>query len=501
MSELLATCVVLSPELLVVVSAFLAIVVDLFGSDRHRHCQFCAWIGLFSALAATVGLQLQPLVQSLPLEGYISHVLAFDPMALFLKSVILLLALGTCTLSYGAFREEARYAGEYYCMVLFATLGALVACSSQEFLTFFIAFELLSLPLYMLAGFRRYNSLSAEAGFKYFVTGALSSAIMLFGISWVYGSLGTTEFSLMGARLADLSEPPNALLVGMVLVLVGLAFKVSAAPFHNWAPDVYAGAPTVINTFLCTVPKAAMTGVFLRLFWTKFNLTTAVVSFGSDWVMIFAILSILSMFIGNLSALPQLDVKRLLAYSGVAQIGYLMLGLAACARPIEGIRLGAGNLGVGATLFYVAAYTFSNFLAWSAVSLTCAHQPDCRVERFSGLFKRSPLLALALLIGLMSLAGVPPLVGFVGKFALFRAIYQANLPFLVVFGILNSVISLYYYFKVLKVAVFEEPHGDSLVLTLPQRGILVFFLVLVLGLGLWPGLLDYCFEIATVMLP
>ena len=499
MDTLVHTLILLSPELLVIITAFLVLATDLFARDTHKNIQACSVFGLFSAMVASIMLQFQPNVLDpsvlASIQENVSRVLALDGMAFYLKTLVLFLSLLACLLTYKSFDEEARHPGEFYCLILFATLGQLIAVSSRELVTFFIAFELVSLPLYMLAGFRRYDSRSSEAGIKYFLTGAMSSAIMLFGMSWVYGSLGTTEFVQMGGKIANLHSAPHATLVGLIMIAIGLSYKVSAAPFHNWAPDVYSGAPTVVVSYLSTAPKAAMVGVLLRLFWGSLNVGSTTFAFSADWVLIFAILSLLSMFVGNLSALAQTDVKRMLAYSGVGQIGYLFLGLASCS-----IQFGAGYQGAGATLFYAAAYTISNFLAWAAVYLACYSAPDCNIERFNGLAKRSPLVAAALLIGFMSLAGVPPLVGFVGKFSLFRAIYEARLPFLVVFGILNSVISLYYYFKVLRAAYFVETDASPLFLTISQRVVLQLTLGLVILLGLWPGLLEYSLGIARAVI-
>lgn len=474
----------MTPEIAVLLTILWVMLSDLFLSRNPRSIWSQSLIGLAGAALVTaslIGLEPQSLHPS------IQSVYVVTPWTSFFKLAVLALAGLSVAFAYGHFEESRQHAAEFYSLILFSTLGALLCISSQDLLMFFISFELLSLPLYMLCGFRRYNRASAEAGLKYFINGALSSALLLYGISWLYGSTGTTHLPTLAMRYSQMETIPQGLLLGSLLMLVGLAFKVSAAPFHNWAPDVYTGAPTSVSTFLASAPKVAMVAFIVRLYWNFLNRPASNFQLSSDWVWLFAILAVVSMFVGNLSALPQQDVRKILAYSGVAQIGYVFLGLAACSEhnPQSGKALAAVS-------FYVVVYGLANLGAWAVLAFASRGQEQVTLASLKGLHARNPLLAACLAVCVMSLAGVPPLSGFVGKFYLFRSAYESKLPFLVVLGILNSVISLYYYFKVLKAAYFVEPEEGGLTnLTLLSLQTLGIHLCLWSNLifGLWPGLI------------
>lgn len=483
-----------TPELAVLVTAVWVILSDLFLSRHPAGLWRQSFLGL---AAATIGAAF---LYQVPTPGgelplIITRVLVVSQLTTFLKFVVLLLSTLAVVFSYKSFEETERHAGEYYSLILFSVLGGLLCISSQDLVLFFISFELLSLPLYMLCGFRRYNSASAEAGLKYFVNGALSSALMLYGISWIYGSMGSTHLPTIAANYAQVQTAPGGFVVGCLLLLSGLGFKVAVAPFHTWAPDVYSGAPPAVSTFLASAPKVTIVGFMLRVFWQYLDGPGQFFNLPVDWVFLFAILAAGSMFIGNLSALPQKDVRKIFAYSGIAQIGYIFLGLAACnnAQPQQS---------VSAVLFYTAVYGISNLGGWAVLAVLARHQEKCDLDSLRGLHQRHPALAACLALCLMSLAGVPPLSGFMGKFYLFRAIYQSGLPFLVVLGILNSVISLFYYFKVLKAAYFVEaeesaPAGPSL----PLAQQLAFQLCLWSNvvLGLWPAVIHEVERVASTI--
>ncbi|MBI3929726.1 MAG: NADH-quinone oxidoreductase subunit N [Armatimonadetes bacterium] len=481
----------LAPELLVCLTALTVLLWDLFSTESRRTIVRLCTLGLILAGAAVLMVW-----SRIPLElhPYAARAMVFDELAMLFKFLTIVLTLLTVWLSEGSFAEESRHPGEYYSMLLFVALGCLVAVSAVEFLTFFVAFELLSLPLYMLAAFRRWRPDSAEAGFKYFLNGALSSALMLYGISWIYGALGTTVFSEFNARLPH-SELPYGLLVGFLLVMSALAFKISAAPFHMWAPDVYEGAPTPVVAYLSSVPKAAMVAVLLRIFWVNLDLSETPLAFGTDWFMLFSLMAVLSMTLGNLVALPQTNVKRLMAYSGIAHMGYTLLGLAVCTQA------GAGALGAAAAIYYTVIYTVANLGAWGVIIVYSRDVRSETVSSLGGMASRNPFLALVLMVSFLSLAGAPPLAGFVGKLYLFRAVYQAGLMWLVLYAILNSVISLYYYFRVLRSAYFAEPRSEEPVqVPLLANASLVICLLGTVLLGIWPGLARMCLEIAKQLL-
>lgn len=479
-----------APELVVLITAVFVLLVDLFSnSDSHRKVVSMTMIGVGVAMVTSF-INTVPEVKVI--HENLDRVMAHDELSALLKAGLCLLTLLALTLSFGSFQEEAQHSGEYYSLILFSLLGGLVVISAQEFLTFFVAFELLSIPLYVLVAFRRYHPPSAEAGLKYFLNGAVSSAVLLFGISWVFGSTGTTQFNLLLTRL----EPGNLnpFLAGSVLILAALAFKISAAPFHMWSPDVYQGSPLPVAAFLSTAPKLAMMGFAIRLI--NLNLSGDVpgsLSFQRDIMMVLAALACISVLVGNLVALVQSNVRRLVAFSGVAQIGYLLTGLMAATATINEPR----NLALGAVVFYTLIYTVTNVALWAIILLIEQRTNDETTDAFTGLAKTSPQLAFALFIALLSLAGVPPLAGFIGKVYLFRAA-MGVFPMAVAIGIFGSVLSLYYYFGILKKAYFLEPdHPDPV----PLDNSTAIFLAICLGgttvAGLWPACFEFCVEVVT----
>lgn len=492
----------LAPEICLLLAALSALVIDMVGQRSVGQIRMVIWVSSLAAVFCSLALMTSPLPISLfarqpaPEFELAPSSYVVDSLALSLKALIGLLTALAVWLSEDSFDEERSNTGEYYSLIAFAGLGMMIAVSANEFLTFFIAFELFSIPLYALAAIRRYRAESAEAGLKYFLAGSVSSALMLFGISWVYGSLGTTYFSEFPARFTEVASMPHALLVGVIMILAGLAFKMAAAPFHMWAPDVYEGAPPTVVAYLSSAPKAVIIGFCLRLFWTDLDLESDLlrVSLADGWMLVFAVLSLLSMCLGNLMALPQSSLKRILAYSGIAQIGYLLIGVTAAG----GLT---GSMAAGATLFYLWVYCLTNLTSWAALLACLPANSTYQRSELAGLAQRSPFVAFVLLISFMSLAGVPPLAGFVGKFYLFRAIYSAGMPWLVVVGVVNSVISLYYYFGVLRTAYFDPPAPDSP----PIRVKLGVKVVLVIGtaasliLGLWPGFALWSLETAQTL--
>ncbi|MGE0488407.1 MAG: NADH-quinone oxidoreductase subunit N [Vulcanimicrobiota bacterium] len=481
--ETASTLVALSPDLVVTVGAVLVLLTDLFQPKSHRSCQGLTAACLLVGLICSIMLGQSQLG---PMHPWAARVLVVDSMTAACKGLICLLALLVVMVSYRSFDEEERHPGEYYTMILFVTLGMLVVAASNEFLTFFVAFELLSIPLYMLVGFRRYEVTSAEAGLKYFLTGAASSAILLFGISWIYGATATTQFNQLaqGVKPGTLS----LFLLGLVFVLVALGFKISAAPFHMWAPDAYQGGPTPVVALLSTAPKAAMLVFILRLFAN--NLNGLPEKYGPELMYLFAALATLSVVVGNLVALPQSDLRRLLAYSGVAQIGYILIGvMSSVGNPSEG-------MGAGSVLFYLVVYTLTNVGLWTVVQLIGSQTNSYAIADLAGLSRRNPFLALVLLFGLLSLAGAPPFSGFVGKVYLFRAAFSIE-PMVVVVGVLGSVISLYYYFGILKLVYFDQPEeGEVLAVAPVQKLVLSLCLASTVVLGLWPTLAEHCYQIA-----
>lgn len=490
---MIETFYALSPELLLCATALAVLLADLFGPRSSALCVRVASAGLLLTLGAAWVTAATPPGTLHPFAG---GVLTVDPLSQFLKLLIGLLTLLTVWISSDSFAEERRHPGEYYSMLCFSALGMMVVVSATELLTFFVAFELLSIPLYMLAAFRRYNRQSAEAGLKYFLNGAVASALLLFGASWIYGSTGSTHLRDLLIELPRLSAAPHALFIGLVMVLSALAFKAAAAPFHMWAPDVYQGAPTPVAAFLSSAPKAAVVAFVLRLFWAHLDPHTDG-AVAPDWVLLFAALATLSMILGNLVALPQKNVKRLMAYSGIAHIGYILVGVVGAVGSHAGPE--GEEFGAGAALFYTFVYTLANLATWAVLIIYQRETDEHSIAELSGLARRSPFLGLVLMLSLLSLAGVPPLAGFVGKIYLFRSVLSAQ-PVLVLIGILTSVISLYYYFGILKAAYFEEPADPRplVIAPLPKAALTVCVLGVVL-LGMWPGLAESCLFISDAL--
>lgn len=472
--------------LLLVLGIIGSIVVDLIRPSAARSYR----MALLTLALSFVGGMLNLSRPSESTWRYFDAVLAFDTVAGVFSSLAVFLAMLAVGISWGSFEEEQERAGEYYTLVLAATLGAVLVAHAKEFLTFFIAFELLSIPLYVLAGFRRYHRKSAEAGLKYFLSGALSSAILLFGISWIYGASGSTQFEAATSGFGLHSQP---LILGLLMVLGAFAFKISAAPFHMWAPDTYEGSPIPVAAFLSTVPKVVMFAVSLRLF----SLFAPVIEL--ELMMLLSALSVLSVMIGNLVAITQREMTRLAAYSGVAQIGYLLIGLACVVGSLSSQERAVEAL--GSLLFYLLVYTVTNMAFWLIVTTVSRARGRTDFDAFDGLAESSPVLAFALMICLMSLAGVPPLAGFVGKVYLFRVAFYIQ-PLMAVFGVIGSVLSLVYYFGILRRCYFLKAPVEAapLVLSKSTKGLLAALLILALAGGLIPGVMEVCLAVAQRML-
>lgn len=422
----------------------------------------------------------------------IERVLEFDLLSKGFSTLALFLAFLALGISWQSFDEEQSRPGEYYALMITATLGAVLVAHSEELLTFFLAFEMLSIPLYILAGFRRYHRKSAEAGLKYFLSGALSSAVFLFGASWIFGASASTHYKDILAGYEQGHQQP--IIFGLLLIIGAFAFKISAAPFHMWAPDTYEGSPIPVAAFLSSVPKVAMFAAFVRI------LIAASDELSGELMLLLSALSILSIVLGNLVALTQSELTRLAAYSGVAQIGYLLIGLSAFVLMEGAGRHNLAHEALGSLLFYLLIYTVTNMAFWVILLTVAKHRGSTQLDAFNGLSQSSPYLAFALMIAAFSLAGVPPLAGFVGKLFLFRSGLQAQ-PLMAFFGVLGSVISLYYYFNILRRCYFLKPadYDEPIELTPATNGLLFLLLLLTFTGGLIPYISESCFYLAERM--
>ncbi|MFA5507909.1 MAG: NADH-quinone oxidoreductase subunit N [Vulcanimicrobiota bacterium] len=479
----------LIPLFLLVCGLILVIATDVAKPSTQRSY-------LLSLLTLTLSFLAQVFTLVFPAESVwapIDRVLEFDPLSQGFSCLALFLAFLTVGMSKDSFEEASSKAGEYYSLVLTATLGGVLVAHAEELLTFFLAFELLSIPLYALAGFRRYHRKSAEAGLKYFLSGALSSAIFLFGASWVFGACGSTHYNTLISGFEQGHGQP--MILALLMILSAFAFKMSVAPFHMWAPDTYEGSPIPVAAFISTVPKVAMIAATLRL------LLEVTEVLGNELMVVLAALSILSVVMGNLVALTQTELTRMAAYSGVAQIGYLLIGVASVISLDGQARYDLAQGALGSLYLYLLVYTVTNFAFWIILLLVSHQRKSTRLEAFDGLAQTSPFLAFALMITLFSLAGVPPLAGFVGKLFLFRAAFYAQ-PLMAFFGVLGSVTSLYYYFNILRRCYFLKPQDEqeTFEVSAPTKGLLVALLLLTSLGGVFPWLTEICFWLAERMI-
>ena len=392
-----------------------------------------------------------------------------DSFAVFMKGLVLVGAALTLILSLGFIRREGMERIEYPVLLLFATLGMMLMVSANDLISLYMGLELQSLALYVVAAFQRDSLRSTEAGLKYFVLGALASGMLLYGCSLVYGFTGTTRFEALAAHFAGANgEVSLGVVVGLVFIAAGLAFKVSAVPFHMWTPDVYEGAPTPVTAFFSVAPKIAAMALLLRVMMQPFGDLVA------QWQQIIVFISVASMLLGAFAALVQNNIKRLLAYSSIGHVGYALLGLAAGTE--DGIR---------GILIYMTIYLAMNVGCWGCV--LCMRRQGRMVEGIddlAGLSRSNPMLALAMGIFMFSMAGIPPLAGFFAKLYVFLAVIEAQMYALAVIGVLSSVVAAYYYLRVVKVMYFDEaadpfdsPVGGEITLVVAGSGlfVLLFF--------------------------
>jgi NADH-quinone oxidoreductase subunit N len=399
--------------------------------------------------------------------------LVVDGFALFLNVVIGAATVLVLLLSVGYLPRLGVAPGEYCALVLFATVGMMLMVAGTDLLVIFLALELMSLSLYVLAGTFRTRAEGNEAALKYFLLGAFASGFFLYGIALLYGATGTTNLGRLGAALAAPGAARDPMiLAGLALLLVGFGFKTSAVPFHQWAPDVYQGAPTAVAALIATGSKAAAFGALLRVL-------IALGPLQADWMGALWILAALSMTVGNVVALLQSNVKRLLAYSSIAHVGYMLVGLAAGLRP-----------GAPAVLFYLGVYAVASVGAFGTVLLLERNGEEAvDLDAYGGLAARHPIAALGLTVFLLALVGMPPTAGFVGKFYLFSAAMQRGLVGLAVIAVLNSVVAAYYYLRLIVYMYMREPDGaPTVAVATPAATVaLLASAWATLQLGLWPG--------------
>lgn len=431
---------IIAPEIVIAVYAMVALVAAVY-TRKDKLAPMLVWVtaGLFAACAFWIGTTGEGTQEAF------GGMFIDDGFARFAKVVLLLAAASVLVMSEGYMQRRGLLRFEYPVLIALATVGMMMMVSAGDLMSLYMGLELQSLSLYVIASLRRDSVKSTEAGLKYFVLGALSSGLLLYGASLVYGFAGTTLFSGIIQTTSE-GHTSIGLLLGLVLMVSGLAFKVSAVPFHMWTPDVYEGSPTPVTAFFATAPKVAAMGLFARVLLDAFGNATA------DWSQVIALMSVLSMFLGAIAAIGQRDIKRLMAYSSIAHMGYALMGLAA-----------GTVLGVQAMLIYMAIYVTMNIGTFAFIlSMERDGQPVTDIDSLGMYSKREPGKALAMLVLLFSLAGVPPLVGFFGKLYVLRAAYEAGLAWLAVAGVVASVIGAFYYLRIVYYMYFGDDREDAL---------------------------------------
>ena len=474
----------LSPELSVVGVALLTVLLDLVVT-RKSILSSVVLVGLAVSLGFSIVLWFSLNASGVVAIEGLFGTLVVDKFSLFFKFLFIAVAAVIVLVSTDYVQKFQRFQAEYYALILFSTSGMMLLASTMELITIYIALELTALPIAALAAFLR-DSRSAESGMKFLILSAISSAVLLYGMVIVYGFTGSTMLHDVASQLgkltlsADTPFGSHALLFGIVLIIAGFGFKIASVPFQMWAPDVYEGSPTPITAFLSVASKAAGFAVILRVFYVAFSLELLSI----EWSAIFAVLSVLSMSIGNLVAIRQNNIKRLLAYSTVAHAGYLMVGLAAIAARTPDVQAGAGPSGV---LFYLGGYAATNLAAFSAVIAISNRTGSDMIDDFAGMVRRAPYLAAVLALSMVSLIGIPPTVGFMTKVYIFGAAVDADLEWLVLAAVLNSVVSAYYYLRVVKVMYLSPPTEEGPVTSgAPMRLAMLATFAGVLFFGIYP---------------
>ncbi len=450
----------LIPEIVLILLIPVVMLLDLrWPESRRRQLGWATALGFFAALAAAF-------IFSLPAGQLLFGGMIRDDMLAFIFRAIFMFSGGiTALLSLDV--EGVGRKGEYYAILIGCVIGLNFMASAADLIMLYLAVETASIGLYVLAGFLREDDKSTEAGLKYFLFGAMTSTVMLYGFSLLFGYTGETNLYQIAAALRAGEVPALVAPIIAVLVIVGVGFKVAIVPFHFWTPDVYEGAPTPVTAFLSVASKSAGFAVLMRVFLIGLDQTV------TQWFPMLAAMAAVTMTVGNFLALPQRNIKRLLAYSSIAHAGYALLGVVALSKE-----------GVAATVFYLLAYVFTNLAAFAVAVLFARAAGSDEIADYAGLSRRSPYLALVMLVAFLSLGGMPPLAGFVGKFFVFAVAVQSNNTWLAFVGIINSIIGLYYYLVVLKVVYVKPAPEGAKAIDVPRAyqlalGVLCFAIIFV----------------------
>ena len=458
---------VIAPAAILAITGFVLMLLDLLPPrGRREHLAFVGLAGVVIALVSAV------LLWGSDVTGF-QGMAVLDNLTLF-ATLVIGYATGLVLLeSIDYLKRRGMESGEFYILVLFAAAGMVIMAGANDLIVVFLGLETMSLALYVLAGFFRTEIQAGEASMKYFLLGAFASGFFLYGIALIYGATASTNLDKIGAAVKAGAGRDPLLLIGFALLLVGFGFKISAVPFHMWTADVYEGAPTSVTAFIATGSKAAAFAALLRL------LLESLRPLQGEWTWLFWVLAVLSMTLGNVVAIAQQNLKRMLAYSSIAHVGYMLVGIVA-----------GGGLGGGSVLFYLLVYTFTTAGAFGVILLLeRSGEEAVGVGDTAGLATRHPLAALALALFLLSLVGIPPTAGFVGKFYLFGAAVRSGYVWLAVIGVLNSAAAAYYYLRIIVNMYMREPEGTPAVIMPSFAGALAVAVALwgVIQLGIFPA--------------
>ncbi len=466
------------PEIFVLIAVCGVLLVDLFLTDKSRGVTYVlAQATLIGALLLTLGIHSESPVLTF------DRTFVNDPMATVLKSFVYAAVFVVFVYSKEYLRERGIFQGEFYLLGLFGVLGMMIMISAHNLLTIYLGLELMSLSLYAMVAMQRDSAVASEAAMKYFILGAMASAILLYGMSMVYGVTGSLDLGEIAQLVRGGSSESLVLVFGLVFILIGIAFKLGAVPFHMWIPDVYHGSPTAVTLFISTAPKLAAFAILIRL------LGEGLGALQVHWADMVTVLAVLSIAVGNVFAIAQTNIKRMLAYSGIAHVGFLLLGV-----------LAATPEGYAAAMFYAIVYVIMTLGGFGmVVYLSRKGFEGDRLEDFKGLNERSPWFAFIMLVLLFSMAGVPPFLGFWAKLAVIQAVIAVDMMWLAIVAVLFSVIGAFFYLRVVKLMYFDKPEESAapeatrdLQVLLSANGLAV------LGLGLFPGgLMAVCLAAIT----
>ncbi|MCK4743337.1 MAG: NADH-quinone oxidoreductase subunit NuoN [Sulfuriflexus sp.] len=458
-----------SPEIFLLTMACVVLIADLFINDDNRVLTYVlAQLSLLGTLIVT--LAVAPAEATYTFSGtYVS-----DPMGTILKSVIYLVIAMVFLYSRGYLKDRDIFKGEYYVLGLFGVLGMMIMVSAHNFLTIYLGLELLSLSVYAMVAFHKDSLQASEAAMKYFILGAIASGMLLYGMSMFYGATGTLDITELATAIEGKDSNDIVLIFGLVFVVVGLAFKLGAVPFHMWIPDVYHGAPTSVTMYISSAPKIAGFALFMRL------LVEGMGDLHAGWQDMLVILAVLSLAVGNIIALAQTNLKRMLAYSTISHVGFILLGI-----------LAGTNAGYSASMFYIITYAVTAMAGFALIIILSRRDSEAdNLSDLKGLSRRSPWIAFMMLLLMFSMTGVPPTVGFYAKLLVLQAIINVDMVWLAGVAVGFSVIGAFYYLRVIKLMFFDDVENDS-PLKVPAEMNIAFSMnsLAVLFVGLFPGAL------------